>query len=270
MKLRAFTLLTSSGCLALLLASPASAIPTASSAYTIADNYIGADDNGYGDVIGRTRDFQIKGMDVSLSGSILSVSISTTFAGKGDNGLFAGYTNTAGGMGKGIGYGDLFLSNKWTPYGSAADGYINDDASNGTSWTYGFSLTDRWMTEGTNGTGTLYQLAGDNSDILLSEDFLSGATYRNGQEVAVDTSKATALGNAGGWDIDAVNQLVNFEIDLAGTGLDNGSEIALRWEFTCANDVIEGAYSVPEPNIAILLGIGLAGMGLASRRKARL
>ncbi len=262
MKLQTLAQLTAAGSLALALASPVSAIP-------IADTYVGGDDHGYGDVIGNPKNFQIKGMDVSLSGSILSVSISTTFAGKGDNGLFAGYTNTAAGQGNGIGYGDLFLSSAWNPYGSAADGYINDNASNGAGWTYGFSLTDRWMSEGASGSGALYQLAGDNSDILLSDDFLSGAIYRNGQAVAVDTSKATDTGNNGSWSIDAVNQLVNFRIDLAGTGLDTGSEIALRWEFTCANDVIEGAYSVPEPNIAMLLGIGLAGMGLAGRRKAR-
>ena len=66
--------------LALCMAQPASALP-------ITDTYIGGNDHGYGDVIGDTDNFQIYGMDVLLSGSILSVSINTTFAGKGDNGL---------------------------------------------------------------------------------------------------------------------------------------------------------------------------------------
>ncbi len=263
MKYNKLTTLVAAGSLALAMAQTAQALP---SAYTIADNYIGADNNGWGDVVGSTNNFQIRGMDVSLSGSILSVSIDTTFAGKGDDGLFAAYTNTAAGQGKGIGYGDLFLSSNWTPYGSASDGYINDDASNGTQWTYGFSLDDRWMSESDTGTGVLYALAGDNSDVLLSDDFLSGATFRNGQAVAVDTTQATAV-STGSWNIDKLNQLVNFQIDLSGTGLDMGSEIALRWEFTCANDVIEGSYSVPEPGVALLMGIGLIGIAAARRKQ---
>ena len=49
---------------------------------------------------------------------------------------------------------------------------------------------------------------------------------------------------------------MNFLIDLTGTDLLLSDEIALHWGFTCANDVIEGAYSVPEPGIMNLLGIG--------------
>jgi hypothetical protein len=40
--------------------------------------------------MGSTSNFQTSSMDVSLTGSILSVSMETTFAGKGDNGLFSG------------------------------------------------------------------------------------------------------------------------------------------------------------------------------------
>ena len=46
-------------------------------------------------------------------------------------------------------------------------------------------------------------------------------------------------------------------IDLTGTDLLLGDEIALHWGFTCANDVIEGVYAVPEPGILALLSIGL-------------
>jgi hypothetical protein len=84
------------------LSQPLYAVPST----TIMDTYTGSDSHGYGDVIGSTSNFQIDSMDVSLTGSILSVSIDTTFTGNGDDGLFSGYT--AGGTG--IGYGDLFLS----------------------------------------------------------------------------------------------------------------------------------------------------------------
>jgi hypothetical protein len=49
-------------------------------------------------------------------------------------------------------------------------------------------------------------------------------------------------------------------IDLTGTNLLLCDEIALHWGFTCANDVIEGAYSVPESGMPGLIVIGLLGM----------
>jgi len=246
------------------------------SAIIIADNYEGASSvksNGssYGDVVGNVNDFQINYMDVSLVGSILKVSIDTTFGGKGDNGLFSGSTNTAQGGGKGIGYGDLFLSSAWTPCLNTACSapYATDSNANGTIWTYGFSLDNRWAVEDTTHTGTLYQLNSGNNDAdaYLSDDFLSSSsyTYRNGQEVAVDTDNGNVtVKNTGTWDTTA--NKINFEIDLTGTALANSSSIALHWGMTCGNDTIEGQYSVPEPAILSLLALGLIGIGI-SRRK---
>lgn len=233
-------------------------------AATIVDNYTGANDHGYGDVIGSSSDFDIRSMDVSVSGTILTVSINTNFAGKGDDGLFTGLTN-----GQGIGYGDLFLSSAWNPFGSAP--YVGDQASNGTVWSYGFALDNRWMNENSAGTGTLYSLnSGNNAaDTLFSNDFITGGTYRDGQEVAVDTNgNVTALANTGSWNINTGNNTVNFSLDLAGTGL-LGSDIAVRWGMTCANDVIEGSVpAVPVPAAVWLFGSGLLGLIGVARRKA--
>lgn len=235
----------------------------------IGDNYQGASSvksNGssYGDVIGSTSNFQINYMDVSISGNTLSVSIDTTFGGKGDNGLFSSITD-----GKGIGYGDLFLSSAWTPFGTDTGIYANDDNSNGTTWTYGFSLDNRWAVEDTTHAGTLYQLnsGNNNADALLSDDFLNTSDYnfRNGQEIAVDVVSGNVTAVSGGtWESTAGK--VNFEIDLTGTALAGSSNVALHWGMTCGNDTIEGQYTVPEPAILGLLALGLIGIG-ASKRK---
>jgi len=236
----------------------------------IMDNYVGEDGRGYGygDVIGGPDDFQINFMEAEINGTVLTVSIDTSFAGKGDDGLSRRFTfnNT------GIGYGDLFLSNAWTPFGDGSRDYKYDYASNGTVWDYGFSLDDRWMNENENGSGVLYSLNSDiNADnVNMSEAFLRGGDYRYGQEVAVDrdSQSTTALNNVGRWDV--TSNTVDFTIDLAGTTLLDGSELALRWEFTCANDVIEGAVDVPAvpvPAAVWLFGSGLLGLVGIARRK---
>jgi hypothetical protein len=237
-------------------------------ATVINDTYIGADNNGYGDVIGATSQFDIHSAEVNLSGSLLTLSINTNFAGRGDDGLFSAYTRDAGG----IGYGDLFLASSWTPNTSGPN-FINDNAATGTLWGYGFSLDDRWSSTG--GTGTLYSLNGPtNADnAILSDTFMTGgsrtgAVWRNGQEVAVDTQSAQSTGITGNWVVDALNRRLTFSIDLAGTDLLTGDELAFHWGMTCANDVIEGAvHNVPEPASLALLGAGL--LGVAAARKAR-
>lgn len=240
------------------LAQTVSALPT-----TIADTYIGGNDHGYGDVIGSISKFDISSMDVAVLGNTLSVSINTVFAGRGNDHLFNSNTNN-----KGIGYGDLFLSTSWNPYGTGS--YINDNHSNGTIWEYGFSLDDRWMSEALAGTGTLYKLnsGNNNADALLSQDFITGATYRTGQEIAVDTryGDVTAIAGNSSWNITAGK--VNFLIDLTGTDLAGSETIAMHWGMTCGNDTIEGKIvrNVPEPGILALLIAGLVSFGF-SRKK---
>jgi len=57
------------------------------------------------------------------------------------------------------------------------------------------------------------------------------------------------------------------EIDKTLFGSDLGNEIGIFWATgTCANDVVEGAVA-PVPSTLLLLGSGLLGFGLLSRRR---
>ena len=233
----------------------------------ITDEYHGADDHGWGDIIGDPSKFDILSASVDRVGNILVVGIETNFAGLGDNKLFTSVTNKAASqrnnVNMGLGYGDLFLGTAWDPDGGAP--YLTDDYSTGTQWEYVFSLDNRWAEAG--GSGELFALGPQDPAVLLSDDFLSGGTYRNGQEVAVDTAALAPALSDGAWEVDAVNGWLIFAIDVSGTALASATDVALHWNMTCGNDTIEGFTSVPEPQVGMLALLGLVGAGVVRRRR---
>ena len=257
----------------LLLLIAAVAVCSPVYATVIQDNYWGGDGHGYGDVIAGSGDtrFDISKMDVSLTGTQLSVTIYTNFG--AGNGLDSYQSYTLGG--KGIGFGDLLLSsNGWNPYGSSSNNYKYDNAANGTLWNYGVSLRDRWSATST--AASLYALntTTGNSDVLLTDHYITGnAIFRSGQATAVDMSKASQLANIASFDASQSgdNGHVTYVVDLAGTALANASSIGLHWNMTCGNDTIEGQYSVPVPEPAsffiMLLGVGVFGLGVVGHRR---
>jgi PPE-repeat protein len=242
----------------------------------IQDTYIGGVDHGWGDVIGSPDQFDVSSANVTRNGNVVSIDVYTNFAGRADDKLFPGLTSS----GNGIGYGDMFLSDTWNPHGAAP--YIDDNHITGTDWTYGLSLDDRWSATG--GTLSLYALTGTNAqDSLLSQDFLHRGTFRNEQEIAVDTTSNTALalGVFGSWSVvtDGIydgNDYIHFEIDLSNTNLLDGGELAIHWGMLCGNDVIEGitphtptgatSVSVPEPSTLALALLGTVGVGFRRRK----
>ena len=246
------------------------AICSSASATMLNDTYHGGDGHGRGDVISSpgVTIFDVDGVETTLAGSQLTVTIYTNFAGKA--GVDSQWTRNR----TGIGYGDLFLSNGWNPHGSGS--YDQDNAANGNHWTYAFSLDDPLNNSG--GDGTVYALgagtsSNHNPDVLLSDHFMtcsSGCIYRNGQSVAVNKTKATATNNTGSWIVGA--DFLSFSFDTAGLNLDLDN-FGFAWTMYCGNDAIQGLdppTRVPEPKpVAIfLLGIGLIGLAVMRQRKA--
>ena len=235
------------------------AYASSAATFPINDTYYGGNDHHYGDIVGGPV-FDVQGASIKRNGTQLTVNIFTNLAGHADEFLYPQYTNRPAskinGRAMGIGYGDLFLASQWLPFGNDAH-HLQDNNVTGTHWTYGFSIDgDRWTDAG--GTGTFYALTGATNDAnaLLSNDFLSGATFRDGQEVGVDRASRTvvALGT-GSWSVDSTpaNRHLSFVFDVANSALATSPNIALHWAMSCANDTIEGVQFVPEPGTLALM-----------------
>ena len=99
---------------------------------------------------------------------------------------------------------------------------------------------------------------------------------REWQAIMLNDYAHNADNNVGGgsWSTIISEDLLIMSFDITGTSLMDAAQIALRWQMTCANDIIEvvanfnkaGKTSVPEPETIVLMMLGFAGF-LLQRKK---
>ena len=249
-------MITSTRLLALTVALTAAA---GAQAVTISDTYWGAQpgiDHSSGgpspypsfantDVIGESL-FDVKSMDVNIVGTNLVVTVNTNF----DPSASGAYGTT---------YGDLLIStNGWHPCGSAASHYGCDNLATGTTWNFGVSTTGQ----------QLYSLGGGNADVMTSDaawgdSHKDGFIYRIGQGTQLNMNGAGISAVDGAAVTILPGTSITYTIALADLG--NFTDLGLSWNMTCANDTIQGDYSVPEPGTFGLLCLGLLCAGFVWR-----
>jgi len=261
--------------------SYAGTVPTETLTSMLTDNYIGADDNSVStkDVIGGS-DYDIEWMtvDKSVSGQ-LTVQVKTAFVSHNTSSYYD--------------LGDLFIMDKdnYTKADECSDGSgnigCNENSKRTTSntvkstneWEYAFDLGGERYTNGVGEDGELRDIENTGNTSYTSDVIRTGKDGgHRGWQIKMVENTPTSVGS-GKWTSDVGNDILTMTFDISHSSLMGAAQLALRWQMTCANDIIEvvtnfatppgSPTSVPEPSTFLLML--LAGFGLfASRQKKKI
>ena len=250
---------------------------------TVLDTYWGGNDGSVNaDVVGATSVFDIASMVVDRVGNNLKVVINTNYA------------NHVGNLGTRLGalfLGDPTKLNFNTAGGTTAPGAAGSPKYGSDVFTadkdrfgyaFDFDTTNPGNLSVKTGTGSLWDLREDGTDVVLSS---ASGGFRSGQAVDVNHAKATDTGVDGTWSITTNSSgpgQISFNItnffSLSTLPAIYKTSMTLAWAMSCSNDIILASVRVPKdstpgvpvPAGAVLLLSGLAGLGAMGRmRKAK-
>lgn len=191
--------------------------------------------------------------------------------------------------------GDLFLHFNLNSVSevasSGADRSDLSGSSKGIDWNDGFGFVFDTQSSKIYGGNFGIEYAGTRSATgvtLTGNNVWTGVTGRNGQEVgygkagsgklvsttATDSSLSFVNDKTKGelkytFNLESLAQSnAAFNISNLNNYLRSGSlDLSARWTMSCANDVVQGRFTIPEPSMFALLGLGMLGL-VGLRRRA--
>jgi hypothetical protein len=147
-------------------------------------------------------------------------------------------------------------------------------------WEYAFDLggtgsnSARNYSNVNNETGRLREIDQSN----YNSQVISTDSNREWQAIVV--SNNADVTNYGKWGTNVAQNLLTMTFDISGTSLMDAAQLALRWQMTCANDIIEvvtnfkpnkppgGGTAVPEPSTFVLMLLAVFGIFASRQKKA--
>jgi len=190
-----------------------------------------------------------------------------------------------------INNGDLFLHFNLNPVtevaSSGADRSDLSSSSVGVDWNDGFGFVFDTSASKIYGGSFGMQYAGKSGTLPAGGNAWTGDSGRDGQEVGYNsggTEIANNIAGNGKYDAklafnDDKNGKLTYTFDLQklastvgiaslDSRLQSGSlDLSARWAMSCANDVLQGRFQIPEPSAVFMLGLGLLGL-MSMRRRA--
>lgn len=195
--------------------------------------------------------FDTEGINVNMTGGSITITMYTKF-----NGLYthSGYNFYAADLGLDLNLDGTYEYGVVLTHGTGGHQDYSAALYKDGTWESSYDVWEGKTGNINFGYGEFYPEPTNNHNAWVKMD---GGDYKG--EVNINISRNT---DTGPWE-----WTLTIDKDLFDSG-DLGNQIGIFWATgTCANDVVEGKAVVPIPPTILLLGSGLLGFGLLSRRK---